>query len=279
MTDAECMELLQWAMPSLELRWPGFRRVRGQVCKRVSRRVKELGLAGATAYRARLLAEPSEWAVLDSLCRVTISRFYRDRAVFDHLRGRLLPELAAAALARQEASFRCWSAGCASGEEPYTVAILFRLELRPRFPDLGLEVVATDSDERVLARARRGCYASATLRELPARWAEEAFIREAEESCVRPEFREGVTFLEEDIRTRMPEGLFHLILCRNLVFTYFDAGLQRRLLARLVYRLAPDGALVIGAHESLPEETSDLVPVAGHLPIFRVSGARGTQRA
>lgn len=270
MTDVECVEFLQWALPRLKLRWRGFRTVRRQVCKRIGRRVKELGLQGGAAYRAFLEATPSEWAVLDGLCRVTISRFYRDRAVFDCLRERLLPELARGAAARGEPALRCWSAGCASGEEPYTLAILFRLELRPRFSGLGLEVVATDSDERVLARARRGCYASATLRELPARWVEEAFTREGDESCVRPELREGVTLRCEDIRERMPDGPFHLVLCRNLVFTYFDVALQQRLLRRMVARLAPGGALVIGAHEALPEEATGLTPAAGHLPIYRV---------
>ncbi|HSP81167.1 MAG TPA: chemotaxis protein CheR, partial [Myxococcaceae bacterium] len=71
MTDAECVELLRWAAPRLGLRWEGFRRVRGQVCKRMARRVKALGLESVAAWRERLEADPAEWAVLDGLCRVT----------------------------------------------------------------------------------------------------------------------------------------------------------------------------------------------------------------
>jgi chemotaxis protein methyltransferase CheR len=78
-TDAECVDFLQWALPRLGLRWQGFRKVRRQVCRRVARRIAELGLADADAYRLYLERNPQEWDALAELCRVTISRFWRDR--------------------------------------------------------------------------------------------------------------------------------------------------------------------------------------------------------
>ncbi|MFL5348975.1 MAG: CheR family methyltransferase [Hyalangium sp.] len=270
MMDRECVELLQWAAARLRLRWEGFRRVRGQVCKRIGRRVKALGLEGAAAYRARLEADEAEWAVLDSLCRVTISRFYRDRHVFDVLREGLLPALLRDARARGETVFRVWSAGCASGEEPYTVAVLFRLGLAPAFPGMGLELLATDADEALLNRARRGCYPPGTLRELPPEWASRAFTLTAEgEQCLAPELREDLTFRCQDLRAELPPGPFHLVLCRNVAFTYFARPLQHEVLTRLKERLVPGGLLVIGAHESLPEGPTGLEQPAGALPIFR----------
>ncbi|NMO13840.1 chemotaxis protein CheR [Pyxidicoccus fallax] len=269
MTDRECVELLQWAAPRLRLRWDGFRRVRGQVCKRIGRRLKDLGLSGAAEYRARLEADSSEWDVLDSLCRVTISRFYRDQRVFDVLRDDLLPALLEQSLARGEPAFRVWSAGCASGEEPYTVSVLFQLGLQPRFPEARLDLVATDADEALLARARRGCYPRGSLRELPAEWAHAAFPEPGSEPCLAPRFREGVTFLRQDLRAEMPDGPFHLVLCRNVAFTYFAPPLQREVLNKLVARLGPGGLLVIGGHESLPEHDSDLERAADPLPVFR----------
>jgi chemotaxis protein methyltransferase CheR len=270
MTDRECVELLQWAAPRLRLRWEGFRRVRGQVCKRIGRRMKALGLEGVSAYRARLEADPSEWEVLDALCRVTISRFYRDHRVFDVLRQELLPSVLHEARARGEGVFRVWSAGCASGEEPYTVAVLFRLGLSPAFPEVRLELIATEANEALLTRARQGCYPPGTLRELPAAWVARAFTRTAEgEQCIASEFGEGLTFRCEDLRARMPAGPFHLVLCRNVAFTYFAPPLQREVLAKLVERLVPGGLLVIGAHESLPESTIPLARAAGPLPVFR----------
>ncbi len=273
MTDAECLELLRWAAPRLGLRYEGFRRVRGQVCKRVGRRMKALGVEGLAAYLARLEADPAERAVLDALCRVTISRFYRDHGVFDALREPLLPRVMEAARARGERVLRVWSAGCASGEEPYTVAVLFRLGLAPRFPDFRLELVATDADASLLERARRGCYRRATLRELPSDWVDAAFDARDGELCLRPEYREGLDFRCEDLRQRMPEGPFHLVLCRNVAFTYFARPLQRELLAKLLERLVPEGLLAIGAHESLPEGDTGLVRAAGALPLFHRADA------
>ena len=81
MADAECVAFLQWALPRLDLRWQGFRKVHGQVCKRLKRRTKQLGLEGFDAYRERLAGDPDEWAVLDGMCHITVSRFYRDSRI------------------------------------------------------------------------------------------------------------------------------------------------------------------------------------------------------
>jgi chemotaxis protein methyltransferase CheR len=146
MKDADCVRFLQWLLPQQRLRWPGFRKVRRQVCKRIDRRLVELGLADVDAYQDWISAHPDELAVLDGCCQITISRFYRDRGVFDHLRETLLFELATAALAGGRDEVRCWSAGCASGEEPYTVNVIWKHDVAPRAPGLALKVVATDSN-------------------------------------------------------------------------------------------------------------------------------------
>ena len=179
MRDSDCVDFLRWALPRLGLRWAGYARVRGQVCKRLGRRLAALGLADLAAYRRRLDAEPGEWAALDGLCRVTVSRFYRDRATFAALGRQVLPGLAEGALARGESALCCWSAGCASGEEPYTLVILWSLEIERRYPGLAMEIVATDAGPAVLARARAGRYARGSLRELPAPWLAAAFEENA----------------------------------------------------------------------------------------------------
>ena len=93
MRDADCVAFLQWALPRLNLRWKGFRKVHGQVCKRLKRRMKALGLADIAAYRARLEINPGEWAVFDRMCHITISRFFRDSRTFEALAMRVLPEI------------------------------------------------------------------------------------------------------------------------------------------------------------------------------------------
>ena len=98
MKDADCVAFLQWALPQLGLHWPGFRKVRRQVCRRIAARLRALELADAAAYRGHLQSHSGEWPALAVLCTVTISRFYRDREVFDCLGAAVLPALAAAAL-------------------------------------------------------------------------------------------------------------------------------------------------------------------------------------
>jgi len=269
MRDPECVELLRWALPRLGLRWEGFRRVRRRVCRRIGQRMIEAGAGTAAAYRALLASDPGEWRALDGLCRVTISRFFRDRTVWSRLRDEVLPDAARLAVRRGERALRCWSAGCASGEEPYGLVIVYHLAVAPRFPGLGLGVVATDADEVVLERARRACYHPGTVREVPPEWRELAFERRGPELSLRAAFREGVELRREDLREVMPDGPFHLVLCRNVAFTYFDLDRQRAVLAGVAARLVPGGFLLVGAHESLPEPAADLERLTGTLPVFR----------
>jgi chemotaxis protein methyltransferase CheR len=272
MRDDECVAFLQWALPRLRLRWPGFRKVRRQVCKRLRRRLEELGLPAIEPYRARLEADAREWGVLDGLCRITISRFYRDRHVFDLLGAAILPELATAARL-QGRPVRCWCAGCASGEEVYTLKILWDAEVRPRIGPIGLEVIGTDADEALLRRAERGCYARGSMRDAPPRWPGLAFTRQGDLYCVRALHCDGVVFLRQDIRSELPAGPLDLVLCRNLVFTYFEPGLQRSVLQRIEGLLRDGAYLVIGAHEQLPDASGAFRQVAGCREILRKARA------
>lgn len=270
MTDAECVAFLQWALPQLRLRWAGFRKVRRTVCKRLTRRLAALGIADLGAYRRHLTDHPQEWAVLDALCPITISRFYRDRAVFDFIGTTVLPALVHSAEARGAQRLRAWSVGCASGEEPYTLALIWRFALRPP-PSLALRILATDVSTAALARARRACYAAGSLSLLPPAWLAGAFTRSDGEYCLREALRADVELIAQDVRAELPHGPFELIMCRNLVFTYFNEELQTTLLKRLVDRLAPGGAFVIGHRETLPPGATGIKPWpnADKLGIFR----------
>lgn len=265
----DCRTFLEWALPQLQLDWRGFQRVRRQVCRRIGRRLTELGLGNPEEYRAFLEAQPLEWRVLDSFCRISVSRLMRDRMVFERLADVILPSLAEAALERRARELRCWSAGCASGEEPYTLALLWRIELAGRYPGLDLHIVATDVDRQLLERAAQGRYRRSSLREVPASWIARAFTPRGDWLELRDEFRHGVEFALQDIRERAPPGDFDVILCRNVAFTYFDASLQRRVLERLLAALRPGGALVIGLRERLPEGVVGVAPWKAELGIYR----------
>jgi chemotaxis protein methyltransferase CheR len=129
----------------------------------------------------------------------------------------------------------------------------WRLDVAQRVPSLGLSILATDADEGMLTRARRGCYGEGSLRLLPSEWRPLAFDEAGGEHCVREKLRQNVTFRCEDVRTTMPEGPFDLILCRNVAFTYFESLQQRAIAQQLVSRLVEDGVLVVGSHEAPPD--------------------------
>jgi chemotaxis protein methyltransferase CheR len=260
MKNLECAEFMQSFFPELRLRWAGFRKVRRQVCKGLSRRMAELGLSGFSAYEDYIEDHPEEWEILDSTCQITISRFYRDRRVFDVLCSKILPSLATNILLGGGNELRCWGAGCCSGEEAYTLQILWKVRVVPAIRcDLPLRIVATDINRDVLERAREGCYPESSLRDLPKELIRQAFTQSGKSFTVRKPFTENIEFAEQDIREQLPEGFFHLKLCRNLVLTYFEEALQQDILYRILERLHHGGIFVIGIHESLPRGVTDVI--------------------
>lgn len=284
-SDSDCVSFLQTNLPRLHLRWAGFRRVRHQVRKRLQRRLDELGITDLSSYCRFLQAHTSEWQQLEHCCRITISRFYRDRVIFEILRHEVLPLLA------EETGdvFRLWCAGCASGEEAYSLALIWHFEQASHFPRLQWQIIASDSNPAMLARAKRACYPTGALKELPLGWRETAFREQSARDLgnnhgsarengtasweLLPCYRQGVRFVAHDLRTEPLAGPFLVICCRNLVFTYFDIPLQQQVLQQLESVLAPEGVLVIGSHEKLPD--NELLPWPNARGIYRKRGLRG----
>ena len=262
------VDFLEWALPRLELRWPGFRKVRHQVIKRIARRIEELQLDDLDNYRRYLETHEQEWLRFDGFCRITISRFYRDRGIFDVLAREGLPELIRLCRNRNERRLCCWSAGCGAGEEAYTLALIWALQIAPQVTDIPFTLTATDADPAQIARARSGCYPPSSLKDLPSLWRDLAFIADQGEYCIKPEYRRPISWAVQDLRKTQPDGPFDLILCRNLAFTYFSTALQRETLNHLDSRLSTGGLLVIGAHESLPEMPPEWCSWRPGLPIY-----------
>jgi len=269
MNDDDCVKFLQRALPRLRMRWPGFRRVRGQVRKRIERRFHELDLADVAEYEAHLESCREEWSILDGLCRITISRFYRDQSVGDHIRDVLLPDLAQRARERGAAALRCWSIGCGSGEEPYTLSLIWHVEASSRFPELQLTVIGTDADTTMLDRAEVAVYKDSSLKDLPEVIRRAGFDPHDDSYQLRAEYQQDVEFQRLDVRQERLEGPFDLVLCRNLAFTYFDEDLQRETLSRITETMTDGGALVIGIRERLPSGVSGIVPDRPDLGVHR----------
>jgi len=230
----------------------------------------ELELPGLAAYEQYLENRPDEWIVFDTMCRITITRFYRDRKVWDTLRATILTSLARSAVDNGDNEVRCWSAGCGSGEEPFTLQMAWQLNIQPRMSTrIPLRIVATDSNRSLFDRAGKGAYAGGSLRHLPPEWIGVAFDPTGNDFTIQKSITENVEFLEQDIRQKMPDGMFRLVLCRNLVFTYFGKTLQNELTDQIAQRLHGEGFLIIGVHESLPAGTKGFLPVEGARGIYQ----------
>jgi chemotaxis protein methyltransferase CheR len=274
MEDSECIRFLQQVLPQLRMRWPGFRRVRKQVCKRIQRRITGLGLEDTIAYHDFLQSHGEEWRTLDHCCRVTVSRFYRDISVLKRLGSEVLPWLAASAIDAGENSLYAWSAGCAMGEEAYSLILIWDQAAGRDYPQVDISILGSDIDDRVLQKAVSACYSESSLKALPGAWLRSAFSRRNSTWCLEPRLRSKARFVKQDIRDNAVEGPFHIVFCRNLAFTYFEHALQLEVLARIHEVLLDDGILVIGSHESLPEGYDGFEPWPGSRAIFRkVTGA------
>ena len=240
--------------------------------------MKALGVGDLAGYRRYLEGQADEWPVLAGMCRISVTRFCRDRPVFEALGQRLLPERArlSATLGRREV--RAWSAGCAAGEEPYSLALTWHFEVAPLAPGLSLRILATDADPNAIRRARAACYHPSAMKELPPAWRTQAFVASGSLLCLEPRLRAGVELREQDLAVDdVPDGPFDLILCRNLAFTYFQRPLRDRVAAQLVSRLDEDaGVLVIGARETLDHRALGLEPDAEAAGIDRRRRRDGT---
>ena len=271
MNDHELVVFLQWCLPKIQLRWPGFRKVRNTIRKRLNRRIRELSLVDLNAYREKLNSDPSEWKVLKAMCRITISRFYRDPHVFDKLEKHLIPDRIENAVINRRDKISVLSVGSASGEEPYSISLIWNFLAGPEFPGMNIEIFAFDVDEVVVGSARIGCYSESTLKHLPDILVNKGFRKANDCYCLHREIKNAVQFNVQDLEIFETDRKFDIIFCRNLAFTYFDTSTQNVVLSTLTNALRPGGYLIIGAHESLPAEDSLLQNIYNGVPIYQLA--------
>jgi chemotaxis protein methyltransferase CheR len=214
----------------------------GLVRARLAKRVRQLALPGFGAYLERVRGDARELAEMVDLLTTNKTSFFREPAHFDYLRDALLPSLGPGPV-------RLWSAGCSSGEEAYTMAMVVR-ECWPESARRDVKILATDISRRVLATARAGVYPDAALADVPRplrrHWARAEGGWRAGDAL-----RALVTFAPLNLMAPWPmRGPFQAIFCRN-VMIYFDKATQQALVDRFHALLAPGGHLFVGHSESL----------------------------
>ncbi|WP_431204579.1 CheR family methyltransferase [Bradyrhizobium betae] len=237
-------------------------RKRPFVQSRLGRRLRALGMTDFRQY-CRLLEAPAGEAERSNLINAITTNhtsFFREPHHFSYLANAILPKLATSE-AGQSRRLRIWSAGCSTGEEPYTIAMTLR-EHQSALRDWDVKILATDLDTNVVAHAAEGIYDSDRLGSVPPSY-RERFVTELDEdrSRMNDEIRSLISFAPLNLLQKWPmQGPFDVIFCRNVVI-YFDKPTQRKLFDRYADILKPTGSLFIGHSESLLNVTDrfDLV--------------------
>ncbi len=242
---------------------------RPTILRRLQSRMAATQQESLADYVAYLEEVPDEYQRLVGSLLIKVTEFFRDTKVMDHLRRRVVPELLAHAGVARE--LRVWCAGCATGEEAYTVAMLVADALGDHRQQAEVRIFATDIDAAALAFARRGVYGAGAVRNVPADLLDRYFVAAGDEFSVTKELRDMVVFGEHDLGARPPFPRIDLILCRN-VLIYFKPELQQRVLRAFAFALRDGGWLVLGSSESASALGTTFAADRGTLKIYRRVG-------
>ena len=223
---------------------------RNLVYSRLSRRLRFLNLQTFAEYRAFLAENPAEREGFINAISTNLTKFFREAHHFDHFREKIAAPFNQAKPGNR---LRVWSAGCSSGEEPYTIGVVLKREIRD-IERRDVRILATDIDTDVLARGVRGEYQSSGLDEVPRAY-QEYFKSVAggkgDNVIVDQAVRNLISFKQLNLMEPWPfKGLFDAIFCRN-VMIYFDGPTKAKLIERFTEKVKPGGFLYIGHSESL----------------------------
>ena len=233
--------------------------------RRIQRRMQQLSIGTYQEYLEYVRQHPGETSELLNTVLINVTRFFRDIHAWDTLQQEVLPVLFR--YRPVGTPFRVWCAGCSTGEEAYSTAILLCEYLGPRIKDYEIKIYATDHDEQALTVARRAEYSPEHLRGMRPEIREKYFIGESTLRVAR-DVRRMVIFGRSNLLTDAPISHVDLLVCRN-VLIYFDATAQDHIMRQLRYALNEGGVLFLGKAESQLKRNSDFIPISPRWRIFQ----------
>jgi chemotaxis methyl-accepting protein methylase len=271
--DLEYDAFLREACPPLDLAWRKYRRRAAR--RRVRDRIEELDLDGYRSYLDLLRKDGEEASRFPDRIRLTLSRFFREKERWESLAGSGIP-----CLLEESPSpvLRAWSVGCCGGEEPYTLALLWRDRLKGKYPGRSIAITATDIDEPSLQRASEARYEFPSLREIPEEMRQRWFHRDEGGFRLDGSVKDMVSFTKRNLFDEELDGGLDigmdLVLCRYFVFTYYRGARRQAAVKKLWESTRPGGLLMIGSKEGLtPEDRAFFEPWKEETGLFRRSGA------
>jgi two-component system CheB/CheR fusion protein len=252
---------------------------RATVLRRIERRMQVTAQPNLRAYYHYLQSNPEETKALLGDMLIGVTNFFRDREAFEALERDVVPQLVSAAVSAQpeKEEIRVWSAGCSTGEEAYSVAMLLNDQLQLDNSAASMQVFATDIDERAICIGRAGLYPQAIVTDVPPTRLRHYFIKEDDHYRIRKELREKVLFAKHSLLSDPPFSQIDLIVCRNLLI-YLDREVQREILQMFHFALRPGGFLFLGSSESADACHELFAPVDKRNRIFRAKTGANSRR-
>ena len=233
--------------------------------RRIAKRMDAVDCSGYLEYLDYLEVHPEELSYLFNAILINVTAFFRDAPAWEYFAEEVVPEL----LERKgpEAPIRVWCAGCASGEEAYTVAVVLAAALGDREFLRRVKIYATDVDEEALSTARQGSYTPKQVDGVSQAFLERYFERTEQRFNFRKDLRRAVIFGRNDLVQDAPISRIDLLVCRNTLM-YFNAETQAQILRRFNFALDPAGFLFLGKSEMLIAHTDLFTPVNPKRRVF-----------
>jgi two-component system CheB/CheR fusion protein len=272
MTDPEGAETVDQALEELLIfirdargfDFTGYKR--SSLARRIRKRMHEAGAADYVDYRDRLESDAAEFGHLFNTILIKVTSFFRDAETWTYLQHEVMPDLIAETEGARE--IRVWSAGCATGEEAYSLAIAFAEALGTEECAKRVKIYGTDVDDDALRDARVGVYSAKVLESLPAGLRDKYFEQDGSQFAFRPDLRRRVIFGRHDITRDAPISRLDLLVCRNTLM-YFNVETQSQVIDRFHFALREGGYLFLGKAEVLLSDGERFEVVSMRQRIFR----------
>ncbi|GAB2775915.1 CheR family methyltransferase [Streptomyces daliensis] len=264
-------ELLGFIREARGFDFTGYKR--SSLARRIRKRMSDVGIRTYRDYQDLLETNAEEFSALFNTILINVTSFFRDAEAWAFLQGEILPELLSGLTPDEE--IRVWSAGCSSGEEAYSLAIMFAEALGLHECLRRVKIYATDMDEEALREARTGLYTPKSLEGLPSDLREAYFEQNGAQFSFRPDLRRRVIFGRHDITRDAPISRLDLLVCRNTLM-YFNVEAQTQIIDRFHFALRPSGFLFLGKAEMLLNDAERFEVVNMRQRLFRRRAGEAT---
>lgn len=261
--DEEFESFLRYLSASRNFDFTAYKRP--SLSRRVRKRMQEVGVGSYADYTDYLEVHPEEFTSLFDTILINVTSFFRDAPAWEFLANQVIPDIVREKRATDP--IRVWTAGCASGEEAYSIAIILADLLGEEQYRQRVKIYATDVDEDALTSARHAVYTAKDIAAVPERY-RHAFEASNGQFAFRKELRRAAIFGRHNLLDDAPISRIDLLVCRNTLM-YLNAEGQARVLGRLFFALNNGGYLFLGKAETLVTHTAALQPVDLKLRIFQ----------